>query len=182
MVGLRQCRLDALDAAQKSFAIVGLQQIVERLYIEGSNCILRVGGGEYNVRRFHAANGFENVEAAVRAQLNVEIHDIRFASGDFRNRGLHAIGLRNHGEFRQRRQETQQLGARRRLIVDYDNRVGQFVTGKLTVTTVPVGWPAASAKLCAPGNSNSKRRVTFESPVPGFTVVSPIPTPSSPMV
>src|SRR6202034_1153148 len=97
------------------------------------NGVFRVGGGEYDVRRVRAANGLENIEAAVRAQLNVEIDEVRFASGDFRNRGLHGVRLRNDLKFRQRRQKTQQLGARRRLVVDNDNRVAQ-TTGKLKVT------------------------------------------------
>ena len=138
MVGVCQCRLHAVDAAQKPLAIVGLQQIVERLYIERLDSVLGVGSGEYDVRGFRAANGLEYIEAAVRPQLDVEIDDVRFASGDFRNRALHRIRLRNDLEFRQRRQKTHQLGARRRLVIDDDNRVSQ-ATGKLKVTTVPVG-------------------------------------------
>ena len=139
MIGIRQCRFDALDAAHKSLAIVGLQQIVERLHIECSNGILRVGGGEYNMRRFRTANCLEHIEAAVCSQLNVEIDDVRFARGDFRYRSLHGICLRHDLKFRQRRQKTQQLGARGRLVVDDDYRVSQFATGKLRLTTVPAG-------------------------------------------
>src|ERR1700733_2419886 len=71
--GIRQCGLDALDAAQKPLAVVGLEQIVERLHVECLNGVLRVGGGEYDVRGFGAANGLEYIEAAVRTQLDVEI-------------------------------------------------------------------------------------------------------------
>src|SRR5580704_10039940 len=153
MVGVCQCRLDAVDAAQKSLAIVRLQQIVERLHIECLNGVLGVGGGEYDVRGLRAANGLEHIEAAVRAQLDVQIDQVRFASRDFGNRGLHGIRLRNHLEFRQRRQDTQQLGARGRFVVDDDNRVGK-ASGKLRESMVGSGVTASRMEIWTAGKSN----------------------------
>ena len=47
---------------------------------------------------------------------------------------------------------------------------------------VPEGWRGASARLCAPGYSNSRRRATLDNPVPGLMLAPSIPAPVSLMV
>src|SRR6185437_4908014 len=173
---------DTLGALQEAVAIEGLQQIIERLDLEGPDRMLRVGRREDDDGCRGTAERIEHLEAAACAELDIEIKHIRrqFPHGD--DRRLDPIGLRHHLPIFELADEAPELRAGRRLIVNDDHRVVHPETGNSSVTTVPRGERGARLNSWSPGNMSSSRRATFESPVPWRSGVDGSPTPLSAMI
>ncbi len=127
----------------------------------------------------YAVYRLDDVEAAARAQWDIQLQDIRFEGADLWHGVIDGAGFGDHGEVGERREQAGEFGARRGFVVDDDDGVSQKAAGKVKVARVPLGRRGSRAKLCAPGNSSSRRRTTFEMPVPDFTDSAPTPIPSS---
>jgi hypothetical protein len=178
-VGLCERRAHAVDARAKPVTIERLQQVVERLDLERAHRVLGIRGGEYDQRRVHLAQRVDDVETAASAELDIEVQDVRLRGLYGRDPGLHRRGFRDDAKVGLLAEEPLELRACRRLVLDDHDRVGHSPAGKLTVTTTPRGSRAATVSAWSFGNNSSRRRATFESPVPGLGVGSLRPTPSS---
>ncbi len=111
----------ARDRLLEPIAVERLEQIVERVNVEGAQRVRVVGGDEDHERHARRADGLDDVEPAVARHLHVEEDEIGLQFLDRGNR-RHAIGaLRDdvHAGFAGE-QRSQPL-ARERLVIRDEN-------------------------------------------------------------
>ena len=147
VIRLSERGTNALDTAQEALPIERLQQVIDRLDLEGAYGILGVSGCKHDQWRCDVTEPVEDVEATACSELNVEINDIRNRRGNGGDTRLDGSGLGFHPEIGQLGKETPELRARRRLVLDNDDRVGHAATGNRTVATTPRGVRADRSKL-----------------------------------
>jgi hypothetical protein len=95
------------------------------------------------------------------------------------DRALHGVGLADHGELRQGRQQARYFGARRRFIVDDEDGVTQNAAGKLKVARVPRGWRGAARSYAYPETAAADAVEHSKARFPASRAVHRFPTPSS---
>ena len=136
-----------------------LQQVIDRLHLEGTDRILVVSGGEDDVRR-RRAERLQDLEAVHARHLHVEKYEIRSPLGDQLNR-FHAVRrIADHVDVAELGEEPAQAVARELLVVDHERanaRLGHHAVastgraGRRSRTRVPIpGALEISGRQAAP--------------------------------
>ena len=111
----------ARDRLPETFAVEGLQQIVQRMDIERAQRVLVVGRHEDDQRHARGADGFDDVEAGRAGHLHVQEHEVRLQPADRLDRLGAVLALGDDLEpVLRRKQRTQPLARERLIIGDYN--------------------------------------------------------------
>ena len=115
---------DALERALEALAVERLQQVVERLDLEGAQRVLIVGGHEHDRRHALGADRLNHLEAVELRHVHVEEHEIGRLGEDGLD-GFDAVpGFADHLDVRFRTEQRFHPLARERLVVDDERADG----------------------------------------------------------
>jgi hypothetical protein len=146
-----------------------LEQVVERVHLEGAQRVLVVGGDEHDDRHRARSDRLHHVEAAHLRHVHVQEHDVG-PRARHQLLGLRAGAGPDHGDLRIAGQVELHGLAGQRLVVDDEDadQACSSSNGRIRLATTP---PRAlrSVKVWRPPYSCSSRARVLSSPMPRRT-------------
>src|SRR5579872_615364 len=110
--------LGSLKCGREALLVERLEQIIERMHLEGLHRVTVVSGHKNNHRHAPSANGLEYAETIQFRHLHIEKNQIRFAFFNGRDGSPPVGALSNHLDLRIAGEQTADSLAAQRLVID----------------------------------------------------------------